>query len=344
MQRGALVTALWALAGCSLPPLARFEEIAFPGVHSPRGAPVSVRFDRAFETGDEVALTIALTRSLRVGRGFSGPDVEQRDRRVRLECRVVMLALSRDRAPSLVEVLVDRATVDNDDTAARFEKPGESEFAAMPSVLPGTRATLAINEHGVGVQRINQQAPPAALAELFVRLFSGSTLEALSGSLFGDVQSRRVGEHWLVGTTTMPSSNGARRLVSYNARLDWRGTHQGADAVRLRGWAVSPEFTTGTVGEDMVRNRVVVERSLVAPVDGQRLPFALRERRVVDSVGYATETMVFRNGGTVQERVPRAESLIETIEVSYDRFTPAPPSRPAPNRVEGGEGEGVATK
>ncbi|MFO0559530.1 MAG: hypothetical protein U0269_16050 [Polyangiales bacterium] len=340
----------WAIAaiaaGCSwgaLAPLARFEDPVFPGVHAPTGAPVDLRFDRAMETGDELAMTVAYTRTARAGRTFSGDGVVQRERRARLSCRLVVLGVNAQREPSLVEVLVSHAEVNNVDPEGYFAKAGDDE-PAIPAIADGTRATLSISPESVGVQRVNNQPPDAPVAALFVKMFSGSTLDALTGSVFGDVRARRLGEHWVVGTTAMPASAGVRRVISYNARLDWRGRHEGADSVRLIGWAISPEFTTGRVGEDMVRHRVVLERSLLAPIDGQRLPFVLRERRTVDAVGYATETVMFRNGGAMQERVPRAESLIELIEVSYGQFIPAPRSRPNPNRVEGGDGEGVATK
>jgi hypothetical protein len=212
---------------------------------------------------------------------------------------------------------VNRAEVRNTDPEGYVAKPGEDDEPPLSTIDDETRATLTISPDSVGVQRINNQPPNAQVVALFVKMFSGSTLDALTGSVFGDVQARRVGEHWVMGTTTLPVSVGARRVRSYNARLDWRGTHEGSDVVRLIGWAISPEITSGTVGEDMVRHRVVFERSLLAPVDGQRLPFALRERRTVDAVGYATETVMFRNGAAMQERVLRAESLLELIEVRY---------------------------
>ncbi len=328
----------------SLAPLARFEDPPFPGAHSPRGAPVDVRLERTFETGDELAMTVALTRTLRTGRDFSGDTVTQRQHRVRMACRLVVLGVDGERAPNQAEVIVERARVENDATSSFVEKVGDTDFAMIPEVDNGTRVTLSLAGQRVGVQRINGQTPHPAIAAVFVSLFSGATLEALSGSLFGDVRARRVGENWVVSTNAVRIGEAARRIVTYNARLDWRGAFNGEDSVRFRGWAVSPEFTTAGDGEEFVRNRVVIERTLVAPVDGRRLPFSLSERRTTDAVGYAFETMTYRNGARATERVPRAESLIDLIEVRYERYTPARPSRPTPNRVEGGDADGVATK
>lgn len=337
MPRGALVTALWALAGCSLPPLARFESIPFHGAHAPRGAPVSVRFDRTFETGDEVAMSVVFTRTSRSGREFSGETVRQFQQWLRVSCRVVVLSLDAEGAPRRVEVVIDRALNDDDSQSNGAVKPG-ARVELAPEIAAGMRATLTLNERRVSVERVNNAAPSAEIGEQLVLLFSGSTLSALSERLFGDVSGRHVGENWVVGTHAVTDNSGVRRLVSYHARLDWHGTHAGADSVRLRGWAISPELSEVDARGMPTRHRTMMDRAMTTSVDGSRVPFGVSERWITDVVRFVD------SGNGTGSVVPRAESLIETIEVSYDRFTPAPRSRPAPNRVEGGEGEGVATK